>query len=183
DGGEAIPIMLARPAAAAFLARKLVRELVNDTPDDELVAEFAGVLRSEHFNIRAALRVLLASRAMFGPGAYRARISSPVEFIVGTAPALRMRIDMTAAAPGSGEMGQGLFEPPSVKGWEGGRTWINSSTMLVRMNAAAAACRPHDDGAGLDVKAVCAKGGLDNSTDAIAFFCNLLLDGRAPEAL
>lgn len=183
DGADVIPILLRQPAAATFLARKLLREFLTDAPDEASVAAFAEVLRTEQFHVGRALRVLLTSRAMLAPAAYRARISSPVEYIVGTARALEMRLDMTAAARAAGEMGQRLFEPPSVKGWPGGRVWIDSATMLVRMNAAAAACRQRDDGVGLDAAAMRERHGLATIEKTMEFLTDLLLDSRPPTAL
>ena len=183
DGADVIPLVLKQPAAAEFLARKLAREFVNDTPAESLVAALADVIRGERFDLRAVLRVLLGSRAMFAPSNYRARVSSPVEFVVGTIRALEMRMDMKAAARATGEMGQRLFEPPTVKGWDGGRTWINSTTMLVRMNVAAAASRQRDDGVGFDAAKVCGKYDADQPAEAAAFLYDLLLDGRVPAPL
>jgi len=183
DGGDIVPLVLTQPAAAEFLARKLMREFVSDTPDAELVAAFADVMRAEKFNIAAALRILLASRAMFAAGSYRARISSPVEFVVGTLRTLEMRMYMHAAARACGEMGQRLFEPPTVKGWDGGRTWIDSATMLVRMNGAAAACRARNDGLGFQAAEFCERHQLDDAKAAAKVLSDLLLDGKLPPAL
>ena len=187
DGTDIIPLLLRQKAAAGFLARKLVREFIADEVESPamaaLVDALAATLRDTDFDLRRALRTLLGSRAMFMPEVYRARVSSPVEFIVGTARALQLRIDMPAAARAAGEMGQRLFEPPTVKGWEGGRAWINSATMLARMNAAAHGCGQRDDGAGFDAHAFAQSHEIDDADAALRFLCELLLDGQPPDCL
>lgn len=183
DGTDIIAIVLRQPAAATFLARKLLLEFLTDQPDAAAVEAFAGVLKREQFHIGRALGTLFLSRAMFNSHIRRARISSPVEFVVGSARALHMRLDMNAAARTVGELGQRLFEPPSVRGWPGGRTWIDSATMLVRMNAAAAACRPRDNGIGLDAAELRKRHNLDTPDKTVAYLIDLLLDGDVPTML
>ena len=79
-------------------------------------------------------------------------------------------------------MGQRLFEPPGVKGWDGGRRWINSSTMLVRINtalSAAAGAGQH----GLRADDWVARSGFSDTDGAIEFALSVMLDGRADENL
>ena len=52
----------------------------------------------------------------------------------GVPPMLHRRPDSSALLSASSLMGQSLFYPPSVKGWDGGRSWINASTVLARAN-------------------------------------------------
>jgi uncharacterized protein (DUF1800 family) len=64
------------------------------------------------------------------------RIKSPVELVVGAVRSLNTPVrDMGVLLQAMDLMGQSLLFPPSVKGWDGGRTWINTSTVFVRQNA------------------------------------------------
>jgi hypothetical protein len=68
---------------------------------------------------------------------YRRRVKSPAEYTVGLLRILevpRSKVNLLAAATACSRQGQELFAPPNVKGWEGGTTWINSSTLLERLN-------------------------------------------------
>ncbi len=178
DGDDVVRLALGQPACAAFLATKLLREFLCPTPPAELVEEFAGVLRATKYDISASLTVLLASEAMFDPRWYRARIKSPVELAVGVVRSLGIRgFSAAALADFTSQAGQRLLEPPSVKGWDGHRAWLNSATMLVRLNGAARA-----GGDVLPAGELRGRHALDDVAAIERFGAELLLDGRAPAA-
>ena len=62
------------------------------------------------------------------------KIKSPVELVIGVLRSLKATTNTQLVAKGLLDIGQGLFYPPNVKGWDGGRAWINSSTLLGRAN-------------------------------------------------
>jgi hypothetical protein len=101
-------------------------------PSEELVAEAAQVLTDCNLEIKWFLRTLLLSKVFYAPDTRYSLVKSPVEFVIG---ALR---DLDANFPGQelaelmAGMGQELFAPPSVKGWDGGRDWISSNAWLAR---------------------------------------------------
>ncbi len=137
-GFDVIDTILAQDAVSTFIAAKLCRYFVGPTPDAGLVDGLARVMRASRYELKPVLRALFRSRAFYAPEVAFAHIKSPAELAVGAVRALEL--------PGSvaGEagrfmvsMGQELFQPPNVKGWDGGRAWINSSTLLVRYNFAA----------------------------------------------
>ena len=83
--------------------------------------------------------MILRSNLFFDPSVRRRRVKSPVEFAVGTIRALEIvnpTVQAAALAEACGRMGQSLFAPPSVAGWDGGPGWINSTAMLARANLA-----------------------------------------------
>ncbi len=136
DGGDAIKIVVKQPAAARFIAAKLVRFFVTDDPDvpDSLIEPLAVILRENDFVISHAVRRLLHSQLFFSPYAVGRKIRSPVELAVGLLRALDGGTNFQTLAAALRETNQSLFFPPSVKGWDGGRTWINSSTLVSRAN-------------------------------------------------
>ncbi|GMU35943.1 MAG: DUF1800 family protein [Phycisphaerae bacterium] len=180
---DLVRLVLEHEACAPFLARKLLEEFVHPDPSAELVAALAKVLREADYSIAEALRVLLCSEAFFSDEAYRSRIKSPVEYAVGAARALGAKLHGPQTGAALAKMGQKLFEPPSVKGWDGGRNWINSATMLARMNAAAVLTRGDSAGGAIDVAGLLAGGAIIDATGACDFAFNLLLDGDPGEAL
>jgi len=136
DGDQAIDIVLQQPAAARFIARKLIRFYVWDEREltDEWVEPIAATLRENQFEIRPALRQIFTSRIFHAADTRGAKIKSPVELGVGVLRQLRAAINMNELANRMQELGQLPFHPPSVKGWDGGRTWINAATILSRAN-------------------------------------------------
>lgn len=139
-GEDVVRIAATHPQTALFVARKLHRAFVADTPDGAAVASSAETFRRTNGNVRAVLEDLLASEAFYARRA--AIIRSPVEFIVGAVrtlgqPKLEAKQILNLAQT-AGRLGQLLLEPDTVKGWDGGREWINDSSLLGRMQVAAA---------------------------------------------
>src|SRR6185295_1617485 len=88
--------------------------------------------------------LMLRSNLFFSPAAYRARIKSPVEFAVGIVRGLEGVVGSTPLVQAMENLGQVLFAPPSVKGWDGGPTWLNAQTLLGRNNLALALTSTED---------------------------------------
>ncbi|MFM7832055.1 MAG: DUF1800 family protein, partial [Planctomycetaceae bacterium] len=80
------------------------------------------------------LRTMLSSRLFFSRQAVGRKLKSPVELALGLLRCLQGTTNTVELAKSLQQLGQGLLFPPSVKGWDGGRTWINSSTLLGRSN-------------------------------------------------
>jgi uncharacterized protein (DUF1800 family) len=142
-GDDVVGIIFRQPAAAQFFARKLLEFYVYDDPEPQLIGGVAEMLRRHDFELAPVMSALLRSNVFYSPRAYRALVKSPTEFVVGTFKLLGLPPD-AVGPPVLGamtRMGQRLFFPPNVKGWDGGAAWINSGTLLTRENFAAAACR------------------------------------------
>jgi hypothetical protein len=141
------------PATAVYMAWKLLRWYVNhevslDPPAPE-VLEFAHYLRGTDnaaypqrrypYDMRAALRKLFLSRYFHDPAQRLAMYKTPADFVT---MALRTldSADLFAYEFGPGVqmvlMGQILFQPPNVSGWQHGRSWITSSSLVQRYNYA-----------------------------------------------
>jgi uncharacterized protein (DUF1800 family) len=139
---DIVKIVLARPEAAEFLARKLYRSFVSEagTPGPELIDPLAAVIREYDYAIGPIVEVILRSRHFYSKTVYRQRIKSPVEFSAGLVRMLeipRAGINPLALSAACDAQGQELFAPPNVEGWVGGPLWINSATFLERTNWAA----------------------------------------------
>jgi len=147
DGDDVLDILLAQPATAEFLTRKLWREFVSPDPDPAEVSRIAAVLRQSHYAIRPWLRALLLSPAFWAPAHRGVLVKSPVEFLLGLVETLDVSgVDPRVLALASRQLGQDLFAPPNVKGWPGGDAWISSTTLLARRQMAERVFRANEAG-------------------------------------
>ena len=139
DGGDIPAILLEQPACAEFLCTKLVRAFVTevDPVTPELVAPLAQSFRTSDYDIRVPVGTILRSALFHDPEMRRHRVKSPVEHAIGTIRALEVvkpTVQADALAEACVRMGQALYAPPSVAGWDGGTAWANSTMMLNRTN-------------------------------------------------
>ena len=138
DGDDIIDIIFEQPATARFLANKLWTYFVEPEPSDATINEVAALIRKNDYELKPVMRAIFKSDAFYAPSARFSLIKSPTELTVGTFRMLDASPgDMTAANRAMAQMGQELLQPPNVRGWVGGRTWINTSTLFQRYNAAA----------------------------------------------
>jgi uncharacterized protein (DUF1800 family) len=139
NGTDIVRICLEQPAAARFLVRKLYRFFVSEAtaPSDALLEPLVQAYRKSDYHTGQLVQTILSSRHFFSDHAFRQRIKSPVELVLG---AVREAATGTIAPPKLDswliQMGQQLFAPPNVKGWVGGKSWLNSATLLARDNFA-----------------------------------------------
>ncbi|GAB5602311.1 hypothetical protein FJNA_08360 [Thermus sp. FJN-A] len=140
SGEDVLEILADHPATYRRLARKLLAFYLSPDPEPDLEAEVARILKGMGF--REALAYLFQQEAF-----YRARgrlVKAPVEYVVGLAYAASLREVPRAWIRALPAMGQAPFNPPSVKGWEGGRAWLGDTALLVRLNLAAGLKGPVD---------------------------------------
>ena len=136
SGEDAVKIVLKQPAAPQFIARKLIRYFVTDAAEvpDALVEPLADQLRESNFTVASVIERILSSELFFSDLSIARKIRAPVELTVGLLRALEGSTNTYQLANELDPLGQIVFFPPSVKGWDGGRSWINSSTLLGRAN-------------------------------------------------
>lgn len=136
NGDDAVKIILAQDTALQFIARKLVNYFLFDepVPPDHLIKPLAIQLHENDFNVGPTVATILGSRLMFSSYAVGRKVRSPVELSVGLLRALEGTTNLKQLSTAVAALGQSPFFPPNVKGWDGGRSWINSSTLLGRIN-------------------------------------------------
>jgi uncharacterized protein (DUF1800 family) len=133
DGDAVLDLLLARPETSQYVTAKLWREFVSPDPDAAEVTRIAARFRESGYDIKVALRELLQSDAFYAAENRGVLVKSPTELVVGTLRSLGLRPDRTLPfALAAAGMGQNLMSPPNVKGWPGGETWINTTTLLAR---------------------------------------------------
>jgi uncharacterized protein (DUF1800 family) len=139
NGDDVVRIVLEQPAAAGFLVRKLYRFFISEAADPPaaLLKPLADSFRASDYDLGALVTTMLRSRHFFSGYANRQRVKSPVELVLGTAWALlASTVSPLTLIRQLEAMGQQLFAPPNVKGWEGGQSWLNTATVLARHNFA-----------------------------------------------
>src|SRR5260370_39776799 len=137
NGDDIIDILISKPACAQFIGRKLWRFFVEDDPSTEMVDAIAQRIRAHNFEMRPVLREIFSSAEFYSERVMGGQIKSPIQYIVQTSKLLNAPAPpLIAAQNAMRQMGQILFAPPNVKGWDGGKEWISTSTLLFRYNFA-----------------------------------------------
>lgn len=133
DGDDVIDIILNHPQTSIFIVSKMCRYFVSEAVDPQRVEELASSFRKD-YNIRNLLDNIFESTWFYEPQ-YRAnRIKSPIELLVGM-----QRLSPISAIEDQllyrtqKQLGQVLFNPPSIAGWPTGKNWLDSSTLMVRL--------------------------------------------------
>jgi len=135
DGDDMLEILLERRETAKFIARKMYKFLVNEsTVPEERILWLGDRFFDSGYKIMRLLEDIARSDWFYAPENIGSKIKSPVELWVG----MRRAIPMELADPESQlvlqkALGQILFYPPNVAGWPGGRNWIDSSSLMLRL--------------------------------------------------
>jgi uncharacterized protein (DUF1800 family) len=182
DGDDIVELCLEQDAAPRFLATKLLQFFVMPMPTDKTVRELAACIREHNFALRPVLRRLFSSSIFFSAAARVSLIKSPAEFVLGTQRTLEATVNLRESVHVMGQLGQSLFEPPTVEGWKGGRSWINSATVLGRANFAAELAMGNRFGAIADPAQTAARLGWQEPHEAVTYYIELLLAREVPSA-
>ena len=151
NGEDVIEIICGQPATARFIARKMYDFFVADEPpvpfwrhteprDMAAIKTLERAYLDSGYEIKSMLRTLFNSDFFKSEAARFAKIKSPAEVVAGT---LRLVGEHVEIKPGLLEMametkymGMNLMNPPTVEGWHSGREWIDSGTLMERVNFA-----------------------------------------------
>ncbi len=134
NGDDIIDILLEQKQTAKFIAQKVYKYFVNDTPDPTKIEWLANRFYQSGYDIKKLLEDIYTSDWFYNDKNIGTRIKSPVELLVG----IRRLIPMELQKPEmqllfERALGQILFYPPNVAGWPGGKNWIDSSALMLRM--------------------------------------------------
>jgi len=137
DGLDLINALAASPDTARYLATKLYKFFISDfgTVDDGFVKHIASVYLARQYDMKAVMREVLMSPQFWDANAQWARYSWPVEFVARVIKDVGWRgFSVNDALTPLSNMGQILYDPPDVAGWDAGATWFSTGSMLARMN-------------------------------------------------
>jgi uncharacterized protein (DUF1800 family) len=174
DGTDVIDMLVPHPATARRIASELFKLFVHEKPSPAQIEPLAKLYLDSRYEIRPVVRAILTSPEFFSEQAYLARVKSPVEFVIGTLKQIAPNTTNLGALPEElARMGQELFNPPTVFGWDGGMEWINSTTMLARMNYANTLSQARGS-AGINPSQILSQNGLTSPEKMVDFFARAL---------
>ena len=134
DGDDILKILLKNPKTATFITKKLYRFMVNDEADDAHVQYLSARFYKNNYDIQKLLDDIFTSDWFYDQKNIGSMIKSPLVLISGIRRYLPLTMDNDdAQLLLQRVLGQVLFVPPNVAGWPGGRNWIDSSTLMVRL--------------------------------------------------
>jgi uncharacterized protein (DUF1800 family) len=135
-GDQIIDIILKQPAAPKFISTKLWKFFAYEDPESQLIDKLAELFR-QNYEIRPLLETIFSSEEFYSQRARNAIVKSPVQYVVESGRTLGVNL------PGGRtlfavyrRLGQIPFFPPNVKGWDGGKSWINTATLTFRYQLA-----------------------------------------------
>ena len=148
DGDEFVKLILGNRGCSQYMCRKLYTFFVTDLPPDErvrfddleiaprmIIRELANTFVAARYEVKPVLKKLFMSEHFYSTAFLNEQIKSPITLIVGAIRSLNAPVrDLSILVDALDLMGQEILFPPSVKGWAGGRSWINTSTIFVRQN-------------------------------------------------
>ena len=139
NGDDVIAQIVAQPQSAKFITAKIWNFFAGQPPSDELNEALAAVLRAHGNSFKPFLRAMFHSEEFYGEDIVRNQVKSPVQWLIGSVKMLECDLPPTIASYGMlRQLGQDIFAPPNVKGWDGGITWITTNSLLTRYNDAEA---------------------------------------------
>ncbi|HEX6945602.1 MAG TPA: DUF1800 domain-containing protein [Casimicrobiaceae bacterium] len=129
---EAVDLVLGQPNHAAFIVSKLWTEFIAAPPDAATLQKLVATYTGGGMKLKPLLEQILTSRALFTSIAEPNLVKPPVVFAVGAMRALGAQVTDTTVSDHLDQMGQVPYFPPTVAGWEGGLSWLNTNTALAR---------------------------------------------------
>ncbi|MEX1114436.1 MAG: DUF1800 domain-containing protein [Akkermansiaceae bacterium] len=137
NGSDVINLIFEKKETARFMAKKLWEFFVYAEPSESAIEALATIYQKSDFQTGPLLREIFLSREFYSEAAMRSQIKSPVQYLV----ALLKQLEISDPPNGfpitaQQQLGQVLFMPPNVAGWDWGQGWINTNTLLTRYNLA-----------------------------------------------
>ena len=134
DGEEVLDILLSQKQTAKFITQKIYKFFVNDSVDNEKVNWLADRFYQSTYDISKLMEEIFTSDWFYEEKNIGAKIKSPIELLAGIQRMLPMKLENQEAMTFlQRALGQMLFYPPNVAGWPGGKAWIDSSSLMLRM--------------------------------------------------
>ncbi|MSU57570.1 MAG: DUF1800 domain-containing protein [Pedosphaera sp.] len=138
DGEDFLTAVANHPQTSRFITTKLWNFFAGETPSAELTTALADLFRKNGNNFKPLLHAMFRSEEFYAAHVIRNQVKSPVQWLVSTVRMLESELPPAMMCWGlTRNLGQDLFAPPNVKGWDGGLTWITTNNLLARYNEAA----------------------------------------------
>ncbi|HEY7976088.1 MAG TPA: DUF1800 domain-containing protein, partial [Ktedonobacterales bacterium] len=194
---DVVSIVCAHPATPGHIARRMWSYFVYDNPSQSDLQPLVDAYHQSNHQIGAMVTAMFNSPAFFSEKAYRARVKSPTEFVVGAVRATGVTPNLAALTimgQATAAMGQTLFDPPNVAGWPGDMlspVWMSTQAWISRVNfvnlllaaatgalKSAAAGAASASAASSPIQQVISTQKLAKPEDVVNYFVALLLDNQ-----
>jgi uncharacterized protein (DUF1800 family) len=137
DGAGVVDLIFEQSATSRLIPRKLWEYFVAENPPQDGVEVLAKSFRDADFKVEPLLREIFLSKAFYSGTVMRDQIKSPIQYLVQMLKELELSDAPNAyLLNAQQQLGQVLFMPPNVAGWDWGKAWINTNTLLSRYNVA-----------------------------------------------
>jgi uncharacterized protein (DUF1800 family) len=137
DGKDVINLIFEKKEAAAFMAKKLWEFFVYENPSEAALLALTEIFQKGDFQVAPLLREIFLSKEFYSEATIRSQIKSPVQYLITLLKQLEInKPPVGFPITGQSQLGQILFMPPNVAGWDWGQAWINTNTLLTRYNLA-----------------------------------------------
>ncbi|MBS1652607.1 MAG: DUF1800 domain-containing protein [Bacteroidetes bacterium] len=133
-GEDVINMIISNKKTAYYIARKMYKYYVNELVNEKRVNELADFYYQNQYNTGALLKKIISSPWFFDDENIGSNIKSPIEYIVNISRTFNIKFNKENVLINlQRNLGMFLFNPPNVAGWPGGKNFIDSSTLLLRM--------------------------------------------------
>ncbi|MFC3158676.1 Protein of unknown function [Chryseobacterium arachidis] len=133
-GTDALNIILEQKATSKFITTKIYKFFVNENVDETIVNKLSESFYQSSYDIKKLMKDIFSSSWFYDQKNIGNRIKSPIELMAGMMRTLPMNIQNPENLIVYQKLlGQTLLNPPNVAGWPNGRSWIDSSTLMLRL--------------------------------------------------
>ncbi|WP_294240948.1 DUF1800 domain-containing protein [uncultured Chryseobacterium sp.] len=133
-GADVLNMILEQKTTARFITAKIYRFFVNENVDNAIVSDLSEGFYQSGYNIKKLMKTIFSSSWFYDKKNIGTRIKSPIELMAGMMRALPMNIQNPENLIVYQKLlGQMLLYPPNVSGWPNGKSWIDSSTLMLRL--------------------------------------------------
>ena len=181
DGEEVIALLAKNPNTARFISTKLARRFVSDTPPPALVDRMARTFQKSDGDIREVLRTMIYSPEFWSRDAVRAKVKTPFELVVSSVRALGTDVDTPMPLVGwVGRIGEPLYQCQPPTGYsDKAETWVNTGSLLNRLNFSLALAGNKVRGSRSDVSALLGTDSANDPKSALDRAVQVFLGGQA----
>jgi uncharacterized protein (DUF1800 family) len=138
NGEDFLRQIVAQPQSARYITAKIWNFYAGQPPSEEMNTALADLFRRSGNNFKPLLVAMFHSEEFYADDIVRNQVKSPVQWLVGSTRVLERDLPPPAVSFAlTRNLGQDLFAPPNVKGWDGGVSWITTNNLLARYNEAA----------------------------------------------
>lgn len=178
-GDDFVSLILEQPHTARFISAKLFDYFAYSNPDPAVVQRLATVLRANQYELAPMLKNLFMSEEFYSSKAVGTQIKGPVQLLVGLCRDFGVKnADYGTLVAWCADMGQDLLQPPNVKGWYGGRDWVNANLIFMRHNYVSALIQsvPQNNQRGLDLVAALENKGAASAAQVVEYLARCCLN-------